>query len=104
MRGGRILWGQIGAVFTIVLVMVWAATQWTAFRLGFQPQLGAPWFELAGLPVGDVLLDFNGQAITDSDSLKQFLASQDPQQVFRMRYFRNGVQADAVFTVRGGVL
>ena len=54
--------------------------------------------------MGDVLLDFNGQAITDSDSLKQFLASQDPQQVFRMRYFRNGVQADAVFTVRGGVL
>ncbi|WBU55801.1 conjugal transfer protein TraG [Paracoccus sediminicola] len=51
MRGGRILWGQIAVVFTIVLVMVWAATQWTAFRLGFQPQLGAAWFELAGLPV-----------------------------------------------------
>ena len=51
MRGGRILWGQIAIVFTIVLVMTWAATQWVAFRLGFQPQLGAPWFELAGLPV-----------------------------------------------------
>jgi type IV secretion system protein VirD4 len=51
LRGGRILWGQIAVVFTIVLVMVWAATQWTAFRLGFQPQLGAPWFELAGWPV-----------------------------------------------------
>ena len=51
MRGGRILWGQIAIVFAIVLVMVWAATQWTAFRLGFQPQLGAPWFELAGWPV-----------------------------------------------------
>ncbi len=51
MRGGRILWGQIAVVFTIVLVMTWAATQWAAFRLGFQPQLGAPWFELAGLPV-----------------------------------------------------
>ncbi|TDR32441.1 conjugal transfer protein TraG [Aquamicrobium defluvii] len=51
MRGGRILWGQIAIVFVIVLVMTWAATQWTAFRLGFQPQLGAPWFELAGLPV-----------------------------------------------------
>ncbi|MFN8681313.1 conjugal transfer protein TraG [Paracoccus sp. P2] len=51
MRGGRILWGQIAVVFTIVLVMVWGATQWTAFRLGFQPQLGAPWFELADLPV-----------------------------------------------------
>jgi len=51
LRGGRILWGQIAIVFAIVLVMVWAATQWTAFRLGFQPQLGAPWFELAGWPV-----------------------------------------------------
>jgi len=51
LRGGRILWGQIAVVFTIVLVMTWAATQWVAFRLGFQPQLGAPWFELAGLPV-----------------------------------------------------
>ncbi|WAX93448.1 conjugal transfer protein TraG [Aminobacter sp. NyZ550] len=51
MRGGRILWGQIAVVFTIVLVMTWAATQWVAFRLGFQPQLGAPWFELVGLPV-----------------------------------------------------
>lgn len=51
MRGGRILWGQIAVVFTIVLVMAWAATQWVAFRLGFQPQLGNPWFELAGLPV-----------------------------------------------------
>ncbi|WP_116652195.1 conjugal transfer protein TraG [Pelagibacterium sediminicola] len=51
MRGGRILWGQIAVVFTIVLVMTWAATQWVAFRLGFQPQLGNPWFEVAGLPV-----------------------------------------------------
>ncbi|MFB2533533.1 conjugal transfer protein TraG [Paracoccus sp. p3-h83] len=51
MRGGRILWGQIAVVFTIVLVMVWAATQWTAFRLGFQPHLGSPWFDLAGWPI-----------------------------------------------------
>ena len=51
MRGGRILWGQIAVVFTIVLVMTWTATQWVAFRLGFQPQLGVPWFELAGLPI-----------------------------------------------------
>ncbi|TIP12528.1 conjugal transfer protein TraG [Mesorhizobium sp.] len=51
MRGGGILWGQIAVVFFIVLVMVWAATQWTAWRLGFQPQLGNPWFELAGWPI-----------------------------------------------------
>jgi type IV secretion system protein VirD4 len=23
----------------------WGATQWTAYRLGFQPQLGLPWFQ-----------------------------------------------------------
>lgn len=50
MRGGRILWGQIAVVLTIVIVMAWAATQWVAFRLGFQLQLGNPWFELAGWP------------------------------------------------------
>ncbi|HLP67702.1 MAG TPA: conjugal transfer protein TraG [Rhizobium sp.] len=51
MRGGRILWGQIAVVLTIVLITTWAATQWTAWRLGFQPQLGEPWFELAGWPI-----------------------------------------------------
>lgn len=51
MRGGRILWGQIAVVFTIVLVTTWAATQWTAWRLGFQAQLGNPWFEVAGWPI-----------------------------------------------------
>src|SRR3546814_12439264 len=47
----KILWGQIAVVVLIVLATTWSATQWTAWRLGFQPQLGAPWFELAGLPV-----------------------------------------------------
>jgi type IV secretion system protein VirD4 len=51
MRGGRILWGQIAVVFTIILVTTWTATQWTAWRLGFQAQLGNPWFELAGWPI-----------------------------------------------------
>ncbi len=51
MSGTRVLWGQITVIFTIILVMTWAATQWTAWRLGFQPQLGTPWFDLAGWPV-----------------------------------------------------
>jgi type IV secretion system protein VirD4 len=45
------MWGQIAVVFAIVLLAVWIATQWIAWRLGFQPQLGAPWFALAGWPV-----------------------------------------------------
>jgi len=47
----KILWGQILVVFAIVLATMWVATQWTAWRLGFQPQLGPSWFELAGTPV-----------------------------------------------------
>jgi len=51
MPATKILWGQIFAVFTIVLVAVWAATQWTATHLGYQPELGVPWFQLGRLPV-----------------------------------------------------
>ena len=51
MTATKILWGQIVIVFAIVLATLWAATQWTAWRLGFQPQLGPPWFEVAGTPV-----------------------------------------------------
>jgi type IV secretion system protein VirD4 len=47
----RILWGQILVVSLIVLTTIWTATEWTAWRLGFQPQLGHPWFEFAHFPV-----------------------------------------------------
>jgi len=48
----KILWGQIAIVVLIVLGTTWAATQWTAWRLGFQPQLGQPWFQIVpGMPV-----------------------------------------------------
>lgn len=51
MHATKILWGQIIIVSLIVLTTTWTATQWTALRLGFQPQLGEPWFELFGWPV-----------------------------------------------------
>ena len=51
MSATKILWGQILTVFLIVLATTWAATQWTAWQLGFQPQLGPPWFELFGWPI-----------------------------------------------------
>ena len=34
-----------------MLFTTWGATQWTAWQLGFQPQLGHPWFELVGWPI-----------------------------------------------------
>jgi type IV secretion system protein VirD4 len=51
MSATKILWGQIITVFLIVLTTTWGATQWTAWQLGFQPQLGPPWFELLGWPI-----------------------------------------------------
>jgi type IV secretion system protein VirD4 len=51
LTGTKVLWGQIFIVLTIVLATEWAATEWTAWRLGFQPQLGPAWFEVLGAPV-----------------------------------------------------
>jgi len=51
MHSTKILWGEVIAVGAIALAFVWGATQWTAWRLGFQAQLGPPWFELGGWPV-----------------------------------------------------
>ena len=48
MTSNNILVGQILIVMAIVVGGTWAATQWTAWRLGYQSQLGLPWFELAG--------------------------------------------------------
>jgi len=47
----KLLIGQIAIVFAIVILGVWAATQWCADMLGYQAQLGNPWFDLFGWPV-----------------------------------------------------
>lgn len=55
----KIHWGQILAVFGIVFLSLCVATQWTAWRLGFQAELGLPWFEpLRGYPVYFPLIFF----------------------------------------------
>lgn len=51
MSASKILWGQILAVLIIIVAGVWSATQWTASALGFQPELGVPWFYMFGHPV-----------------------------------------------------
>ncbi|MBV9840624.1 MAG: conjugal transfer protein TraG [Sphingomonadaceae bacterium] len=51
MNATKILWGQVMAVCTVALAFVWAATQWTAAALGYQAQLGTPWFRLDGYPI-----------------------------------------------------
>ncbi len=47
----KLLIGQIFAAFAIVILGVWAATQWAADLLAYQSQLGPAWFEVLGRPV-----------------------------------------------------
>ena len=47
----KLLIGQIMIVFAIVVGGVWAATQWAAAMLAYQPELGLPWFRFAHVPV-----------------------------------------------------
>ncbi|WP_114215836.1 conjugal transfer protein TraG [Ochrobactrum sp. 3-3] len=50
MSATKILWGQILTVFLIVLATTWGATEYVAWKLGFQAQLGPPWFIVLGWP------------------------------------------------------
>ena len=47
----KLLIGQIAVVFAIVIASVWFATEWAAWRLAWQPELGLPWFFVAHWPV-----------------------------------------------------
>jgi type IV secretion system protein VirD4 len=47
----KLLLGQIVVVFGLVLLGIWYATEWAAWRLAWQPELGLPWFVLGRWPV-----------------------------------------------------
>ena len=47
----KLLLGQILIVFAIISAGVWAATQWAASMLAYQPELGPPWFGFLGMPI-----------------------------------------------------
>ena len=47
----KLLIGQILAVFAIMMLGVWTATQWAAAMLDYQVQLGAPWATPLGQPL-----------------------------------------------------
>ena len=49
MSATKILWTQIVVVLAVVLAAIWGATQWTAWRLGYQPELGHPWGHIGGM-------------------------------------------------------
>jgi len=51
MNPTKLLIGQIIIVFAIVILGVWASTQWCADMLSYQAQLGPPWRILFGWPI-----------------------------------------------------
>jgi type IV secretion system protein VirD4 len=58
MSATKILWGQLLLVSVVVLAFLWAATEWTAWRLAFQPQLGPAWFMIERWPIYQPLAFF----------------------------------------------
>jgi type IV secretion system protein VirD4 len=46
----KLLIGQIIVVFAIVIAGIWFATEWAAWKLAWQPELGPPWFIIGDWP------------------------------------------------------
>ena len=47
----KFLIGQIAVVFAVAVGGMWIATQWAAWKLGYQGQLGGAWFTVVGYPI-----------------------------------------------------
>jgi type IV secretion system protein VirD4 len=58
MSATKILWGQLLIASLLVLAFLWTATEWTAWQLGFQPQLGPAWFMIGPWPMYQPLVLF----------------------------------------------
>src|SRR6266852_9716817 len=58
MSATKILWGQLLFVSVVVVAFLWAVTEWIAWRLAFQPQLGPAWFMIAHWPIYQPLAFF----------------------------------------------
>lgn len=91
MPATKIFWGQIIIVSLIVLTTTWAATKWTALRLGFQSQLGEPWFELLGWPIYYPPAFFWWWYAYDAYGLKSFLIAQSLNQIEKAYGLNNSI-------------
>jgi type IV secretion system protein VirD4 len=47
----KLLLGQILVVVAIIVIGLWASTQWLASMLAHQPELGTVWFSVGGMPM-----------------------------------------------------
>ena len=79
MNGTSVLFGQVLAVFGIVVAGTWGATQWTAAHLGYQLRLGSPWFDCLGIPLtlrpGVGLLQVDASEMRGGDPLRRVMSA-----------------------------
>lgn len=47
----KFLIGQIAVVFAVAIGGMWIATQWAAWKLGYQSELGPAWFDILHYPI-----------------------------------------------------
>ena len=47
----KFLVGQIAVVFAVAIGGMWIATQWAAWKLGYQSELGPAWFDILRQPI-----------------------------------------------------
>src|SRR5882757_4355252 len=82
MSATKILWGQLLFVSMVVVAFLWAATEWAAWRLAFQPQLGPAWFVIGHWPVYQPLAFFIcGSSSTPTHRRVSLRAGASPQVV-----------------------
>ncbi|HEX4179425.1 MAG TPA: conjugal transfer protein TraG [Caulobacteraceae bacterium] len=73
MSGTKVLWGQIFAIALILLLATGTATEWTAWRLAWQPELGRPWLRLGPWPIYPPAAFFGWWLVFDAYAPKIFV-------------------------------
>ena len=80
MSATKILWGQISVVFLIILATTWGATQYVAWSLAYQAQLGtggeggAIWLLTRRNPPGSISI--NGNTFASNTATNLFMGEQ----------------------------
>ncbi|HWE98756.1 MAG TPA: conjugal transfer protein TraG [Caulobacteraceae bacterium] len=69
---GKIFWGQVLLVLLVTALSCWAATEWTAWRLAWQPGLGRPWLVMLRWPIYPPWAFFGWWLVFDAYAPKVF--------------------------------
>jgi type IV secretion system protein VirD4 len=69
---GKIFWGQVLLVLVVTALSCWAASEWTAWRLAWQAELGRPWLVMLRWPIYPPWAFFGWWLVFDAYAPKVF--------------------------------